>query len=163
MVAENEPYPVHQAYGLRASMRPRQIAAETPSRPSGPMRIGRFNEAAANGRGKLEPVVVGLHQRAASMRPRRTAAENEREPVGADLGVEASMRPRRIAAENLTKGRQAEAIPTASMRPRRIAAENGTKRPRPACKLSCFNEAAANRRGKRAPWMYPICDFFKLQ
>ena len=87
-------------------------------------RNGRFNEAAANGRGNpdggdvVDAGVVG-----ASMRPRRMAAEiAPRLGEGAEVG-RASMRPRRMAAEiapALGGGRRRRA---ASMRPRRMAAE----------------------------------------
>ena len=45
-------------------------------RPHAPP-LARFNEAAANGRGKpLKPMLTPCRPRAASMRPRRMAAEN---------------------------------------------------------------------------------------
>ena len=109
----------------------------------------RFNEAAADCRGKHRQECVAHCNAAASMRPRLIAAENARgqarywsmqrcfneaaadcrgkqavEHHGIAQQLDASMRPRLIAAEN--EGRHA--VPArdrrASMRPRLIAAEN---------------------------------------
>ena len=60
----------------------------------------RFNEAAANGRGKLSLRDLGRGGGGASMRPRRMAAENPRIHICTRASVPASMRPRRMAAEN---------------------------------------------------------------
>ena len=77
------------------------MAAENPhSAAEAVRRVPRFNEAAANGRGKH-----GLHRvigagESASMRPRRMAAENPLPVVDHPRREVASMRPRRMAAEN---------------------------------------------------------------
>ena len=151
MAAENSGTRRVDSGGFRASMRPRRMAAENSWLPIRTCRPPRgFNEAAANGRGKLGPLVIPVDLDVASMRPRRMAAENAEEGSGAVTGRgDASMRPRRMAAENAsacscsassaagcfneaaangrgkqTDSRKASARMPASMRPRRMAAEN---------------------------------------
>ena len=117
-------------------------------RPAHRARRG-FNEAAANGRGKhaqrLMELLVGG---AASMRPRRMAAENRSGVQFPPPPPNASMRPRRMAAENVQVQAQVRAGQEASMRPRRMAAENTRHTRLPGLPSCCFNEAAANGRGK---------------
>ena len=128
MAAENDSILAFTARLNAASMRPRRMAAEnTVARGPDLVLQLRFNEAAANGRGKH-----ALFRREryptqnASMRPRRMAAENALSAtMGAGHGRPASMRPRRMAAENL----------------RSISLTSSS--------MPCFNEAAANGRGKR--------------
>ena len=54
-----------------------------------------------------------------------------------------------MAAENAGGPEDAPAERRASMRPRRMAAENDKWPKSKAIHLACFNEAAANGRGKR--------------
>ena len=63
-------------------------------------RASRFNEAAADDRGKRQGRALGVVDRDASMRPRPMTAEN---PLGHVLSRDeaaASMRPRPMTAEN---------------------------------------------------------------
>ncbi len=67
-----------------------------------PRTLERFNEAAAECRGKQVAMPAPKKEAgSASMRPRLSAAENPLEAVGADVLREASMRPRLSAAENV--------------------------------------------------------------
>ena len=78
-------------------------------------------------------------------------AENVILVTGVLISDDASMRPRPMTAENSPDRRGAPCPRSrASMRPRPMTAEN-TYRTRPEARLSgcCFNEAAADDRGKR--------------
>ncbi len=83
-------------------MRPRRIAAENDPHCYQVILDTRFNEAAANRRGKRRYRVARRTLQHASMRPRRIAAENENDWQMVQEIELASMRPRRIAAENVT-------------------------------------------------------------
>ena len=134
-----------------ASMRPRRMAAENSHRrlPSVRPRF-RFNEAAANGRGKHgDGGRRRIRQGHASMRPRRMAAENVQMAMDTMARRLASMRPRRMAAENASGSAEHVRLGAASMRPRRMAAENAPRSRTRRRWPGGFNEAAANGRGKR--------------
>ena len=77
MTAENKSLAQFAAATPFASMRPRPMTAENSARgcPAGSFR-GRFNEAAADDRGKRHAPHLVFRPRNASMRPRPMTAEN---------------------------------------------------------------------------------------
>src|SRR5690606_35899476 len=89
--------------------------------------VSGFNEAAANRRGKRSSARAPAARTSASMRPRQIAAENNEKSLAWIPTPFASMRPRQIAAENHGIRRAGVAELVASMRPRQIAAENAPR------------------------------------
>ncbi len=93
---------VHAWELILASMRPRLNAAEDTNRATAALRgPRRFNEAAAECRGRPGTICKFSTPGLASMRPRLNAAEDGDGPSVAVRGVYASMRPRLNAAEDV--------------------------------------------------------------
>ena len=107
--------------------------------------LAGFNEAPAKCRGKREHQCERRDaQRHASMRPQRNAGENVSEWDNARVQQKrASMRPQRNAGENRENECASEELQCASMRPQRNAGENAA-----GC-LAAWNENPASMRPQR--------------